>query len=158
MRKFWLFFDKLIDVMVFLSGLTMAFITAAICYEVVMRYFFLSPSVWVVQTCEYGLLWIVFLGTTWLLREKGHVAVDIIYSRLKDESLSFLSILRFSLAGIACSLVAVFGALYTWEPIVSGINDVRAVTVPKYAGFVIIPAESLYARHPVFQNGVGRVI
>jgi C4-dicarboxylate transporter DctQ subunit len=143
MRKFWLFFDRLIDVMVFLSGLTMAFITAAICYEVVMRYFFLSPSVWVVQTCEYGLLWIVFLGTTWLLREKGHVTVDIIYSRLRDERRSFLNILTFSLAGIACLLVALFGALYTWESIVSRINDVRAVTVPKYAVFVIIPVGSL---------------
>jgi len=143
MRTFWLYFDRLIDVMVFLSGLTMAFITAAICYEVVMRYFFLSPSVWVVQTCEYGLLWIVFLGTTWLLREKGHVTVDIIYSRLRDESRSFLNALTFSLAGIACSLVALFGTLYTWESIVSGINDVRAVTVPKYAVFVIIPVGSL---------------
>jgi TRAP-type C4-dicarboxylate transport system permease small subunit len=41
------------------------------CYEVVMRYFFMIPSLWVVQTCEYALLWIVFLGATRLLSEQG---------------------------------------------------------------------------------------
>ncbi len=144
MRRFWLFFDRLIDAMAFLAGMTMAFITVAICYEVVMRYFFLSPSIWVAQTCEYGLLWIVFLGTTWLLREQGHVAVDIICSRLKGKSRIFLNVVTFSLAGIACSVVVLFGCLYTLESVVRGITDVRAVTVPKYAIFVIIPLGSLF--------------
>ena len=143
MKGFWRLFDRLLDVMAFLAGVAMTFITVAICYEVVMRYFFMRPSIWVVQTCEYGLLWIVFLGTTWLLREEGHVAVDIMYSRLKDKSRPFLNLVTFSLAGIACSVVVVFGALYTCESIVHGITDVRAVTVPKYAVFIIIPTGSL---------------
>lgn len=157
MRRFWILFDKLIDVMAFLSAVTMAFITAAICYEVVMRYFFLSPSVWVVQTCEYGLLWIVFLGTTWLLREEGHVAVDILYSRLHDRVKAFLNLVTFSLAGIACSLVVLLGGLYTWDSVVSGITDVRAVTVPKYAVFVIIPVGSLLLAIQFFRMMAGEV-
>jgi len=143
MKGFWRFFDRLLDVAAFLAGVTMTFITVAVCYEVMMRYFFMSPSIWVVQTCEYALLWIVFLGTAWLLRERGHVAVDIIYSRLEDESKSFLNIVTFSLAGIACSVVVLFGALYTCESVVHGITDVRAVTVPKYAVYIIIPIGSL---------------
>jgi C4-dicarboxylate transporter DctQ subunit len=143
MKRFWRFFDGLADLMAILAGVIMAFITAAICYGVVMRYFLMSPSIWVVQTCEYGLLWMVFLGTTWLLRENGHVTVDIIYSHLRDRSRSFLNLITFSLAGIACAVVFFFGARYTWQCVVSGITDVRAVTVPKQVVFIIIPIGSL---------------
>jgi len=100
MRRFWRFFDRVTDLMAILAGVIMAFITAAICYGVVMRYFLMSPSIWVVQTCEYALLWMVFLGTTWLLREKGHVGVDIIYSHLKDKRRSCLNVVMFALAGV----------------------------------------------------------
>ena len=143
MKSFWRFFDRLADLMAILAGVIMAFITAAICYGVVMRYFLMSPSIWVVQTSEYALLWMVFLGTTWLLRENGHVAVDIIYSHLRDRSRSFLNLITFSLAGVACAVVFFFGARYTWQCVVSGITDVRALTVPKQVVFIIIPIGSL---------------
>jgi len=143
MKRFWRFFDRLADFMAILAGVIMAFITAAICYSVLMRYFFKSPSIWVVQTCEYALLWMVFLGATWLLREKGHVAVDIIYSHLRDRSRSFLNLVTFSVAGMACAVIVFFGTHYTWQTVMFGITDVRALTVPKYAVFVIIPFGSL---------------
>jgi C4-dicarboxylate transporter DctQ subunit len=143
MKGFWNIFDRVADLMAILAGAIMAFITASICYSVVMRYFFKSPSIWVVQTCEYALLWMVFLGTTWLLREKGHVSVDIIYSHLRDRSRSFLNLITFSLAGLACAVIVFFGTQYTWQTVMYGITDVRAVTVPKYAVFIIIPFGSL---------------
>jgi C4-dicarboxylate transporter DctQ subunit len=143
MKEFWRFFDRLADFMAILAGAIMAFITASICYSVVMRYFFKSPSIWVVQTCEYALLWMVFLGTTWLLREKGHVSVDIVYSRLRDGSRSLLNLITFSLAGLACAVIVFFGTQYTWQTVIYGITDVRALTVPKYAVFIIIPFGSL---------------
>jgi C4-dicarboxylate transporter DctQ subunit len=143
MNRFWYLFDRLLDAMAILAGVIMAFITASICYSVVMRYFFKSPSIWVVQTCEYALLWMVFLGTTWLLREKGHVSVDIISSRLRERSRSLLNLITFSVAGIACAVIVFFGTHYTWQTVIYGITDVRAVTVPKYAVFIIIPFGSL---------------
>jgi C4-dicarboxylate transporter DctQ subunit len=139
MKGFWNIFDRVADLMAILAGAIMAFITASICYSVVTRYFFKSPSIWVVQTCEYALLWMVFLGTTWLLREKGHVSVDIISSRLRDRSRSFLNLITFSVAGIACAIIGFFGFYYTWQSVIYKITDVRALTVPKYMVFIIIP-------------------
>jgi C4-dicarboxylate transporter DctQ subunit len=143
MKGFWNIFDRIADLMAILAGVIMAFITASICYSVVMRYFFKSPSIWVVQTCEYALLWMVFLGTTWLLREKGHVSVDIISSRLRDRSRSLLNLITFSVTGIACAVIVFFGTHYIWQTVIYGITDVRALTVPKYAVFIIIPFGSL---------------
>jgi C4-dicarboxylate transporter DctQ subunit len=143
MKGFWNIFDRLTDLMAILAGAIMVFTTGAICYGVVMRYFLRSPSIWVVQTSEYALLWMVFLGTTWLLRERGHVAVDIIYSHLREKRKAFLNLITFCLAGTACAVIVFFGTQYTWQCIVNGITDVRAVTVPKYSVFIIIPIGSL---------------
>jgi C4-dicarboxylate transporter DctQ subunit len=144
MRRVWIVFDKMIEFMAALAGLIMVFITIAVCRDVVMRYFFANPSIWVVQTCEYALLWMVFLATTWLLREGGHVSVDILLARLKGKPKSLLSIIMYSIGGLACLLLTIFATQYTYESIVEHITDVRAVTVPKYAVFIIIPIGSAF--------------
>jgi C4-dicarboxylate transporter, DctQ subunit len=141
---FWRGFDKIVDAMAALAGVLMVFITAAVCREVVMRYFLGSPSIWVIQTCEYALLWIVFLATTWLLRERGHVTVDVLHSRLPPRSQAALDLVTHSVAAAACAVVVVLGAQETYESIVHGVTDVRAVTVPKYLVFIIIPIGGLF--------------
>jgi C4-dicarboxylate transporter DctQ subunit len=144
MRRFWIVFDKIIEFMAALAALIMVFITFAVCRDVVMRYFFARPSIWVVQTCEYALLWMVFLATTWLLREGGHVSVDILFARLKGKPKFILSIIMYSIGGLACLLLTIFATQYTYESIVEHITDVRAVTVPMYSVFIIIPIGSAF--------------
>lgn len=139
MRIFWQGFDKVVDWMLYLSGAIIAFVTIAVCYSVVMRYFFKQPPIWVVQTCEYSLLWLVFLGTTWLLREKGHVAVDIIYSRLDKKKRAWVNCFTFFGAMLVCLIAGIIGFDYTLECIQKNVMDVRAVRVPKYIVFLIIP-------------------
>ncbi len=53
-----------------LAGVILIFITAAVCYTIGMRYLFTKTTIWLMQTTEYALLWIVFLATTWLLRAR----------------------------------------------------------------------------------------
>jgi TRAP-type C4-dicarboxylate transport system permease small subunit len=143
-KSFWTWFDKAINGMAVLAGGVLVFISAAVCYSVVMRYFFRSPSIWVVQTTEYGLLWMVFLATAWLLKEKGHVGVDIVYSLLGDRLKVRFDLVMYTLGGIACSVIFFFSLAYTLECITRGVNDVRAVTVPKWLVFVIIPVGTLF--------------
>ena len=54
-----------------IAGVILVFICAAVCYTIGMRFLFRQTTIWIMQTTEYALLWIVFLGTTWLLRDKG---------------------------------------------------------------------------------------
>jgi TRAP-type mannitol/chloroaromatic compound transport system permease small subunit len=48
-------------------------------YEVIARYFFERPTIWVHELCGYLFAAYVALSGGWVLLEKGHVAVDIIY-------------------------------------------------------------------------------
>jgi TRAP-type C4-dicarboxylate transport system permease small subunit len=86
----------------------------------------------------------VFLGTAWLLREKGHVSVDIVYSLLGDRLKARTDLVMYTLGAIACCVIFFFSLAYTVECITRGVNDVRAVTVPKWIVFGIIPVGTLF--------------
>ncbi len=143
MKRFWTFFDRLTDLLAVLAGVILLFITAAVCYTIGMRYLFTKTTIWLMQTTEYALLWIVFLGTTWLLREKGHITTDVIYTHLNEKTRRYLDCIMFIIGGVACAVMVYFGVSYTVECITKGITDVRGVTIPKWTIFIIIPIGSI---------------
>ncbi len=153
----WRLFDKLLDIMAGVAGVVLVIIVSAVCYTIFMRFFFQQTTIWIMQTTEYGLLWIVFLVTTWLLREGGHISNDIIYSRLSEKAKAYLDCIMFTIGGTACAIMVYFGALYTYECIVNNVTDVRAVTVPKAYIFVIIPFGSILLSIQFLRMAWGRL-
>ncbi|MCG8643040.1 MAG: TRAP transporter small permease subunit [Desulfobacterales bacterium] len=55
-------------------------------YEVIARYFFESPTIWVHEVCGYVFAAYIALTGGWVLLEKGHVAVDIIYQHFPERT------------------------------------------------------------------------
>ena len=55
-------------------------------YEVIARYFFESPTIWVHEICGYVFAAYIALTGGWVLLEKGHVAVDIIYQHFPERT------------------------------------------------------------------------
>ena len=53
-----------------------------ICIEILMRYIFRMPTIWVHETSGFLLCYAVMLGGAYTLAYKGHVNVDILYSRV----------------------------------------------------------------------------
>ena len=158
MKKFWKFFDRLTDVMAALAGAILVFITAAVCYTIGMRYLFTKTTIWIMQTTEYALLWIVFLATTWLLREGGHITTDLIYAHLNTKTKRTLDCIMFVVGGLACAIMVYFGIDYTHECILKGVTDVRAVTVPKWTIFIIIPIGSILLTIQFFRMAWSRFV
>jgi C4-dicarboxylate transporter DctQ subunit len=142
-KGFWKFFDKLLDVMASLAGIILVFITAAVCYTIFMRFLFKQTTIWIIPMTEYALLWIVFLGTTWLLREKGHITTDIIYTHLSEKSKYSLDGVMFIIGGLTCAAMFFLGVIHVTQCILGGVTDVRAITVQKTAVFIIIPIGSI---------------
>jgi TRAP-type C4-dicarboxylate transport system permease small subunit len=157
MRLFWAFFDRLLNMMAALAGVILVFIVGAVCYTIGMRYFFKQTTIWIMQTTEYALLWIVFLATTWLLREGGHITTDIIYTHLSEKTKAYLDAVMFTAGGLACAVMLYFGITYMYECITCDVTDVRAVTVPKSAVFVIIPIGSLLLAIQFFRMAWSRL-
>ena len=151
-KRFWKFFDKLSDVMAALAGVLLVLISAAMCYTIFMRFVFRQTTIWIIPMSEYALLWIVFLGTTWLLRQGGHITTDVIYIHLNEKSKRYLDFVMSVIGGLACALLLYLGMVHMWDCILHGVTDVRAMTVPKSAVFIIIPIGSIFLTIQFFRS------
>ena len=141
-----------------LAGAILVFITAAVCYTIGMRFLFTRTTIWIMPTTEYALLWIVFLGTSWLLRERGHITTDVIYVHLNEKTKHTLDCIMSVIGGVTCATLFCLGVLHEYDCIVNGVTDVRAVTVPKSAVFVIIPIGSILLTIQFFRMAWNRFV
>jgi len=144
--------------MAFMAGAILLFIMAAVCYTIGMRYLFTKTTIWIMPITEYALLWIVFLATTWLLRDGGHVITEILYAHLNMKTRRVLDCIMFSMGGLACAIMVLLGSHHMYECMVNRVTDVRAITVPKSAIFSIVPIGSLFLTIQFFRMAWSRFV
>lgn len=65
-----------------LGGALLLSVAFFVFYEVVCRYGFGSPTIWVMDISIYSIIWSVFLGTAHTMRRNGHVMVDVLTMKL----------------------------------------------------------------------------
>jgi TRAP-type C4-dicarboxylate transport system permease small subunit len=143
LKKLYRALDIAENAFAFLGCALLLVATGTVVLEVASRYFFQHSFVWVNELNEYILLYIPFLAAAWLLRQNGHITVDILDEKLSPRWRLILDIL------IAC--VGIFvSAIFVWYGTAATIDawerDVRSLTVlktPQVFVFVIIPAGSL---------------
>lgn len=69
-----------------LAGCLLLITALIICYEIVVRDFFHSPTEWVLEVSTYAILVAGFLGLAVAFRDNTHVCVDIFAGRLAPET------------------------------------------------------------------------
>ncbi len=132
-------FEFIVNAFIFLSGVLLTMIMLAVCTDVVMRYLFNRPIFWVAELSEYSLLYITFLGTAWLLKQDGHVKIDLFTSRLAPEKRERLAIAS-GIIGIFISVVfTYFGFKVTWDHFVRGVYNPTLLEFPKGPLIAVIP-------------------
>jgi TRAP-type C4-dicarboxylate transport system permease small subunit len=143
MKKLLDVFDKIIEIMIFLAGMILIFIMLSVCLEVILRYSINRPQVWVTEVTECLLLYITFLGSAWLLREEGHVKVDIVLNRLRPSIKAFLGIVGSVIGVFTAVILTIYGFGVTWSYFQRGIYTPSAMEIPVAAIIVIIPIGSM---------------
>ena len=73
-----------------LSGLILICMGAMNAYEVISRYLFNSPTVWVMEVTIYLVMASTFFALAYVLKEKGHVRVDSVVNYLSPGTVSVL--------------------------------------------------------------------
>lgn len=69
-----------------LAGCLLLFTALIICYEIVMRDVFHSPTEWVLEAATYAVIIAGFLGLAVAFRDNAHVRVDIFAGRFAPET------------------------------------------------------------------------
>jgi TRAP-type C4-dicarboxylate transport system permease small subunit len=104
----------------------------AVVASVGMRNAGLQPFAWLFVSTEYGLLWMTMLGAPWLVRERGHVHIELLTAALPPPLGRAVSRLVAALC-VAVSLVLAWkGAELMLTNLERRDFDVRAYFFPRW--------------------------
>jgi len=132
-------FDRLIDAFMFLGALILAFLMLSVCWDVLARTFLGRPLTWVLEFTEYGLLYMTFLCTAWVLRNEAHVTSDLVLVRLPPKANAFLTMATSILGAVVCFLLGWYGVVVSVEKLKMGAFQPTAIQPPDFPIFIIIP-------------------
>lgn len=124
--------------MAWLAGLLTAAMMVTITLDVVLRNLGFQSSAHFFTFTEYALLIVPCLGAPWLVREKGHVYVEILFMYLRPRQRALLIRLIGVLCVAVCLVLAWYGAEVTWQDFVGNEKDVRSLDMPRWmiVGFI----------------------
>ena len=138
-KKISLVFDQILGAFMFLGSTILAFLLLAVCWDVFARTFFGRPLTWVLEFTEYGLLYMTFLCTAWVLKNEGHVISDLLLVGLSPRNQALLNTVTSFMGAVICLILTWFGADVSWEKLQSGAFQPTAIQPPDFPIFVIIP-------------------
>jgi TRAP-type mannitol/chloroaromatic compound transport system permease small subunit len=136
-------FLKRIDRISELSGRIVSylvlFLVAVILFEIVARYVFQSPTIWVHETAQmiYG-AYVILLGA-YVLQRGGHVNVEILYGRFKPRTRAAIDLFTWLLFFYFCGLLLWKGGEMAWESLLLGETEPTSFAPPVYPIKMTIP-------------------
>jgi C4-dicarboxylate transporter DctQ subunit len=137
-------FQGCCEVMMHMMEFLLFFIMAIITYEVVARYIFKSPTIWVVDVSRYCLVYITFLGATSLLLKGEHINVDLVLTHLSQKGQLIFQIIGHVLCALTFLSFFIFSAATTLDHYKRGILVIDPIEIPKVIPLIIIPIGSFF--------------
>lgn len=125
--------------MAFIAGAMLVWLMVSIVVSVLMRNLGIQPFAWLFTSAEYGLLYMTMLGAPWLVREKGHVHIELVTAALPPAIRRIVS----RLVALACVAVSLILAWKGLDLLLTNIErndyDVRAYFFPRWILTISFP-------------------
>ncbi|MDJ0640111.1 MAG: TRAP transporter small permease subunit [Paracoccaceae bacterium] len=132
-------YTALLYAMAFVAGATLVWLMVSVILSVAMRNAGVQPFAWLFTSAEYGLLYMTMLGAPWLVREKGHVHIELVTAALPDGVRAVVS----RAVAMACVVVSAILAWKGADLMLTNIEradyDVRAYYYPRWLLTVTFP-------------------
>ncbi|HYH21818.1 MAG TPA: TRAP transporter small permease subunit [Azospirillum sp.] len=131
-------YDGLIVGLAAFGALCLAAVVVAIPVDVMMRNLGLKPMMWVSAGVEYAMLVAAASGGPWLVRIRGHVAVDSFVALLPRPVRRSVEVAVQLLAAGLCGLLAWRAGVLALEQAARGSVDIRAVDIPGWISYACL--------------------
>jgi len=136
-------YNGLVDLMAIISGLMLVWLMVGIVLSVLIRNLGGQPYAWFFMSTEYSLFYLTLLGAPWLVRERGHVHIELLTAMLPKKILSIHS----RLVALACVAICLVLAWKGYDLVQINLSrndyDVRAYFVPKWMLTIVFPISFL---------------
>jgi len=132
-------YDAVLYGMAVVAGFLMAAMMVVIFLDVVLRNLGYQSSAHFFTFTEYALLMVPCLGAPWLVREKGHIYIEILLMYLSPRRRRALMWLIGVVCVAVCAVLAWYGLQVTVQDFVLGEKDVRSLDMPRWMVVGFIP-------------------
>ncbi len=136
-------FDRALETVNFvlarIGGFLIVIAMVIIVADVIGRYFFGKPIIWVFYYSEYILVFSTFLAAAYVLKHNGHVKVDIVLNLFNKRQKAYISIFT-SMMGLFVSIVIGWYALSeTYEAFQNKTMFTAPIPMYQFPVKIIIP-------------------
>ena len=139
MAKVSALYRRLLEALAVVAGVMLAATAVAIVLDVLMRNLGLQPPAHTLTLTEYGLLYLTMLAAPWLVREKGHVYVELVTAALRPRARFWLTRVVYALCVLTCAVIFWFGLDVALTHYQREVIDVRSFDMPRWLLTVSIP-------------------
>lgn len=115
-----------------IAGVMLIWLMISVITSVTMRNLGMQPFAWLFTSSEYAILYMTMLGAPWLVREKGHVHIELVTAALPAPARRLMSRLVAAACVAVCALLAWKGGELVLQNIARNDLDVRAYYFPKW--------------------------
>jgi TRAP-type C4-dicarboxylate transport system permease small subunit len=121
------------------AGVLMVAMMAMIVADVVLRNLGYQSSSHFFTFTEYFLLLIPLLGAPWLVREKGHIYIELLIGALTPGARRRVLWLILGLSLAVCLVLAWYGGAITLQNFAQNEKDVRSFDMPRWMLMLAMP-------------------
>lgn len=132
-------FECTLNVLSVAAGVLVTFLMVGVSVDVFMRYFLNRPIFWMIEITQYAMVFILFLGAAWLLRQDGHVVMDVLTTRLGQKSRNLANVITSILGAIVCLIITWYGVKVNWDYIQIDYIYSATLEIPAFLLQAVVP-------------------
>ena len=133
------YYNKLVKYSGYLASALFIAIGFIVSYEVIMRYLFNSPTIWVNEVSRFLQIWATYLALTYSFHKKDFIRITVIYDRLNDNGKKILDFISFIFILIFSSFVVYYGWIIAYDSLKVGRTSSTILDVPSFLTELAIP-------------------
>lgn len=132
-------FDAVLGAGMVAASAILAFLMLTVFLDVVLRNTGNDPLPWALEYVQYGLLFMTFLGTGYVLKKESHVCLDIVLSKLSHRHRHFIEIINSIVCAVISLLLAYFSLRLCVEQFKAHSYQPTPMETPDFIVFGVIP-------------------
>jgi C4-dicarboxylate transporter, DctQ subunit len=132
-------YDAVLYGMAVFAGALMVIMMAMITLDVVLRNLGTQGSAHFFTFTEYFLLLIPLFGAPWLVREKGHIYIEVLAGALPPAVQRALILTVVIACALVCGVLAWHGGAITLQNFLQNEKDVRSFDMPRWPLMAAMP-------------------
>ena len=133
------YYDKIVKYSGYLASALFIAIGFIVSYEVIMRYLFNSPTIWVNEVSRFLQIWATYLALTYSFHKKDFIRITVIYDRLNENGKKILDFISFIFILIFSSFVVYYGWIIAYDSLKVGRTSSTILDVPSFLTELAIP-------------------